>query len=172
MARHIELNPVSHVTIGTVGVPGNRIFYLQGSKGPHLISLTIEKQQAAILVESLNALLAELEAGNKIEASSRQSEVFALDTRLREPIESLFRVGNLGLGFSDETDRIVMVAYELVEEGEEPNVVSFWASPEQVRALIPHTEAVVKAGRPICGNCGRAIDQDGHFCPNRNGHLH
>lgn len=172
MARHIELNPVSHVTIGTIGEPGNRVFYLQGSKGPHLITLIIEKQQAAILAESLSSLLDELESGQKIDTSPNQNEYFAMDTRLREPVEALFRVGNLGLGYSDETERIVLVAYELVEEGEEPNVVSFWASPDQVRALVPHTETVVKAGRPICGNCGRPIDQEGHFCPNRNGHLH
>ncbi len=172
MARHIELNPVSHVTIGTVGVPGERTFYLQGSKGNDLISLVLEKQQAAILADSLAALLNELETNRKIETAPNQGDTFSMDTRLREPVEALFRIGNLGLGYSDEAERIVVVAYEQVEEGEEPNVVSFWASPDQVRALIPHTAAIVRSGRPLCGNCGRAIDQEGHFCPNRNGHLH
>ncbi|MCA9996365.1 MAG: DUF3090 family protein [Anaerolineales bacterium] len=41
-----------------------------------------------------------------------------------------------------------------------------------MRVLIPHTREVVNAGRPICGNCGRPIDAEGHFCPNRNGHKH
>jgi uncharacterized repeat protein (TIGR03847 family) len=172
MARHIELNPVSHVTIGTIGELGQRVFYLQGSRGPHLISLIIEKQQAAIMVESLTSLLHDLESGDKTKPPISQDDFFAMDTRLREPVEALFRVGNLGLGYSEETERIVMVAYELVEEDVEPNVVSFWASSDQVRALIPHAESVIKSGRPLCGNCGRAIDQEGHFCPNRNGHLH
>lgn len=172
MASHIELNPVAHMTIGTIGEPGQRVFYLQGSRGPHLISLVIEKHQAAILVESLASLLHDLEVSQQIKPSGSQDDFFAMDTRLREPVEALFRVGNLGLGYSEETSRLVVVAYELVEEGEEPNVVSFWASPDQVRALVPHAEAVIKSGRPICGNCGRAIDQEGHFCPNRNGHLH
>jgi uncharacterized repeat protein (TIGR03847 family) len=172
MARHIELNPVSHMTIGTVGVPGQRVFYLQGSKGNHLISLVLEKQQAALLADSMAALLEELEINRKISPNPNQNEQLNLDARLREPVEALFRVGSLGLGYSEDVGRVVVVAYEMVEEGEEPNVVSFWATPDQARALVPHVMALVKAGRPICGNCGRAIDQEGHFCPNRNGHLH
>jgi uncharacterized repeat protein (TIGR03847 family) len=92
--------------------------------------------------------------------------------RLREPVEPLFRVGNIGLGYNEESHRIAIVAYELVDEEEEPNVVSFWATGVQVQALIKHTLEVVKAGRPICGNCGQPIDVEGHFCPHRNGHSH
>jgi uncharacterized repeat protein (TIGR03847 family) len=91
--------------------------------------------------------------------------------RLKEPVQPLFRVGNMGLGYNEDSDQVVLVAYELVEEGEEPNVVSYWASRDQVQALIQHANDVVKAGRPICGNCGRPIDVDGHFCPHRNGHA-
>ena len=43
MARHIELNPVTHLTVGTIGPPGRRTFYLQGSQGSQTISLVIEK---------------------------------------------------------------------------------------------------------------------------------
>lgn len=157
------------MTVGTVGEPGKRVFYLQGSKGNNLISLIIEKQQAAMLIDSFRALLDEIR--DRIEDSSTDDS-WAADIRMREPQEVLFRVGNMGLGYSEEARRIVLVAYELVEEGEEPNVVSFWASPAQIRALIPHIRAVVSAGRPICGNCGEPIDREGHFCPRRNGHLH
>lgn len=168
MARHIELNPVHHLTVGTVGPPGQRVFYLQGSKGSDLVSLIIEKQQAAMLATSLESLLEEL--GDKLRRGEAQDPIWT-DMRLREPIEPLFRVGNLGLGYNDDAGRIVVVAYELVDEEEEPNVVSFWVSREQIQSLIRHTTDVVKAGRPICGNCGQPIDPEGHFCPNRNGHA-
>lgn len=172
MAQHIELNPVSHVTIGAVGVPGQRVFYLQGSKGSHVVTLIIEKQQAAILTNSLGALLKELAAEQKIISNANESEAMMVDTRLREPLEVLFRVGEMGLGYSEEASKIVLVAYEQVEEGVEPNIVSFWATPTQIKALIPQAESAVKAGRPICGNCGEPINREGHFCPRRNGHLH
>jgi uncharacterized repeat protein (TIGR03847 family) len=169
MAQHIELNPVSHLTIGTVGPPGQRVFYFQGSKGSDVVSLIIEKQQAAMMASSIETLLHEIRQES---AADENRESVWTDMRLREPIEPLFRVGNIGLGHNEEAGRITIVAYELVEEEEEPNVVSFWATKVQVQSLAKHALAVVKAGRPICGNCGNPIDAEGHFCPHRNGHSH
>ncbi|MCA9959743.1 MAG: DUF3090 domain-containing protein [Anaerolineales bacterium] len=169
MARQIELNPVSHLTVGTIGPPGQRTFYLQGGRGTQMISLVIEKEQAVMLANSFESLLEDL---NKRYPQAETQEPVWMDMRLREPIETLFRVGNMGVGYNEASQQIVLVAYELVEEDEEASVVSYWATREQVQALIQHTYEVVKAGRPICGNCGRPIDADGHFCPNRNGHMH
>jgi uncharacterized repeat protein (TIGR03847 family) len=168
MARHIELNPVTHITIGTVGPPGQRVFYLQGSRGADIVSTIIEKQQASMLASSLETLLEEL--AEKHPTANDRDSVWT-DMRLRDPIEPLFRVGNMGLGYNEEVDKIIVVAYELVEEEEDANAVSFWASRAQAQALIKHAREVVSAGRPICGNCGQPIDPDGHFCPNRNGHA-
>lgn len=168
MAQNIELNPASHLTVGTVGTPGKRVFYLQGSKGSEMISLIIEKQQATMLATSLDSLLEEL---SKEQPGDETHETAWTDMRLREPIEPLFRVGNMGLGYNEEKGRLVVVAYELVEEGEEPNAVSFWISRSQAQSLIQHSQGIVSAGRPICGNCRQPIDPEGHFCPNRNGHA-
>lgn len=168
MARHIELNPVTHLTIGTVGEPGSRTFYIQGSRGNQIVSLVIEKEQASMLANSFESLVAEL---NTTYPQQTNEEPVWKDMRLKEPVEALFRVGNMGLGYNEDSDQIVVVAYELVQEGEEPSVVSYWATRQQVQALIQHTYEVVKAGRPICGNCGRPIDAEGHFCPHRNGHA-
>jgi uncharacterized repeat protein (TIGR03847 family) len=168
MARHIEMNPVTHLTIGTVGPPGQRVFYLQGSRGSDIVSMIIEKQQASMLASSLETLLEDL--AEKYPADVDREPVWT-DMRLREPIEPLFRVGNMGLGYNEEVDKVVVVAYELVDEEEEASAVSLWASRAQAQALIKHANEVVSAGRPICGNCGQPIDPDGHFCPNRNGHA-
>jgi uncharacterized repeat protein (TIGR03847 family) len=171
MAHQIELNPVSSLTIGTVGEPGQRTFYLQGSRGSQTISLVIEKEQAAMLANSLQTFLEELETQHPSETRDADESVMQ-DMRLRQPVEGLFRVGNMGMGYNETGDQIVLVAYELVEEDEDPNVVSFWASRAQMSALIERAREVVAAGRPICGNCGRPMDPEGHFCPNRNGHRH
>jgi uncharacterized repeat protein (TIGR03847 family) len=171
MATHIELNPLSHLTIDTIGEPGNRTFYLQGSQAGELVTLVIEKQQAAALAESFESLLEELGKQDAEIRRVNESTVYA-DLTLRQPVEELFRVGSLSLGFSEEAKRIVIVAYELVADDDEPNVVSFWAEPRQVKALINQTTQVVKSGRPICGNCGEPIDASGHWCAQRNGHKH
>ena len=170
MPRHIELNPVSHLTVGTVGVPGKRTFYLQGRQGMNTISLTIEKEQAMMLANSFESLIAELET--KYPEFTGEKNDAVMDMRLQEPSEVLFRVGNMGLGYNEDSDQVVVVAYELVEEEEEANVVSFWVDRTRVELLIPHIHDVVRSGRPICGNCGGPIDAAGHFCPQRNGHAH
>ena len=171
MAQQIELNPVSYLTVGTVGPPGQRVFYLQGSRGIDTISLIVEKEQVSIMANSLETFLEELE--EKYPEETRDAEESILqDMRLRPPVDGLYRVGNMGLGYNETADQIVLVAYELVDEEEEPKVVSFWASRTQMRALIDHARKIVAAGRPICGNCGQPIDPQGHFCPNRNGHRH
>ena len=171
MANQMELNPVSYLTVGTVGPPGQRVFFLQGGRGSQTISLTIEKEQATMLANSLDTFLQELEEKHPAETRDPDESVLQ-DMRLREPIEELFRVGNMGMGFNESADQIVLVAYELVDEDEEPNAVSFWASRSQMKALVTHAREVVASGRPICGNCGRPMGPDGHFCPNRNGHRH
>jgi len=171
MAQQIELNPTTHLTIGTIGSPGQRAFYLQGGQGIEIVSLLVEKEQASVLSDSLESFLEELEQKHPLETRDTE-ETILQDMRLREPVESLFRVGNMGLGYNEAGDQIVLVAYELVDEEEEPNVVSFWATRVQIRALASHAREVVASGRPICGNCGRPMDPDGHFCPNRNGHSH
>lgn len=171
MAHQIDLNPASHLTVGTIGVPGQRTFYLQGSRGAQTVSLVIEKEQAILLGSSLENFVEELER-NHPSGKREPAEPVWMDMRLREPIDELFRVGNMGLGYSENDDLIVLIAYELVDEGEDPNVVSFWAGRAQIQSLINHINDVVKQGRPICGNCGRPIDPEGHFCPQRNGHRH
>jgi uncharacterized repeat protein (TIGR03847 family) len=171
MAHQIDLNPATHLTVGTVGPPGRRTFFLQGSRGTQTISLTIEKEQAILLASSLESFLDDLNREHPPAAREALEPVW-MDMRLREPIEELFRVGNMGLGYSEGDDLVVLIAYELVEEGEDPNVVSFWASRAQIQSLVKHVADVVKQGRPICGNCGRPIDPEGHFCPQRNGHRH
>jgi len=124
-----------------------------------------------MLANSLEAFLEELE--QKHPPTMRGTdETILQDMRLREPIEGLFRVGNMGMGFNDTANQIVLVAYELVDEDDDPDVVSFWGSRRQMEALVTRAREVVAAGRPICGNCGRPIDASGHFCPNRNGHRH
>lgn len=173
MATHIELNPATHLTVNTIGEPGNRTFYLQGGREDDVVSLVIEKQQAAALAEGFESLLEELAKEYPDIKALVNSEVIYTDLTLRQPIDSLFRVGNLSLGFSEGERRVVVVAYELVPEDEEPNVVSFWSDPEHIKSLIEHTKQVVQSGRPVCAHCGEPIEPtEAHWCIQQNGHKH
>jgi probable phosphomutase (TIGR03848 family)/uncharacterized repeat protein (TIGR03847 family) len=162
-----DLNPVSRVMAGALGEPGHRVFYLQARQGTLLITLQAEKEQIASLNSGIVEMLDKLP--ERVQAESQASPY---DAVLEEPLEPLFRIGQLGLGYDQENDLLVIVAYEVTEEEnpETVNVVRFWATRGQMRVLAEHASQVVAGGRPICVLCGRPIDPEGHFCPRRNGH--
>ena len=168
MGAVYDLNPVAKLTIGAIGPPGQRVFYLQGQSGDELVSLIIEKQHAVALAASLDELLAELDA--------RFPRPVARDTgtgggELALPVEPLFRVGQIGLGYDQTADLVVIIAYETtLEEDEDGSVVRFWGKREQMRTLRNLALAAVEGGRPTCPICGELIEPTGHLCPRRNGH--
>ncbi len=169
-----DLNPVSRITIGAIGAPGKRVFYLQARKETQLATVVIEKQQVQVLAVGVEQFLADLQQRypNLPEASA---EYAPADMELEEPIEPAFHVGHIGLGYDEATDRLVLVVRELQEESDDPEQASlarFWATRSQVRGLCRWGVEVAGQGRPICGNCGEPIDPEGHFCPKRNGHKH
>lgn len=161
-----DLNPVTHITAAAIGKPGKRTFYLQGRQGATVVTLVTEKEQMSALSTGIDQLL------ERLGWSPRPVQVTATEMELSEPVQPLFRIGQLGLGYDAERNLLVLVAYELPQE-EEPatvNVVRFWATQDQMRALARHAAGIVASGRPICVLCGRPIDPEGHFCPKRNGH--
>jgi uncharacterized repeat protein (TIGR03847 family) len=163
-----DLNPVTRMTAGAIGEPGKRSFFIQATQGTEVVTLLTEKQHVAALAAGIDELLERL--GEKPEKI--MMDVNPHTMALQQPLDPVFRIGQLGLGYDSEHDLLVLVAYELVEE-ENPqtvNVVRFWATREQMRQMARHAAAIVAAGRPICVLCGRPIDPGGHFCPKRNGH--
>lgn len=161
-----DLNPVTHVTVGAEGVPGKRTFYLQGRKGALVVSLIAEKQQITSLASGIDQLI------ERLGGATETVQVTATQMELSQPVEPLFRIGQLGLGYDADRGMVVIVCYEVPEEenAEKVNVVRFWATREQMRALARHAASIVAGGRPTCVLCGRPIDPTGHFCPKRNGH--
>ena len=79
-------------------------------------------------------------------------------------IEPMFRVAQMGLGYDEDRDMVVLVAQELIvlQEGQDPDlvqpsVVRFWGSRKQMRALSMHTLDVVKQGRADPKSNGRIL---------------
>lgn len=165
----IELNPADFVTIDTIGPKGQRVFYLQAGKDKQLVSMIIEKEQSWALSEAIRELLDDLD---KRTDSNTQVDVTKLDMALREPIEPVFRVAQMGLGYDEENDRVVLIAQELVITGDEdeseleidleddqirPSVVRIWCTREQMAALSLHAMDTVKSGRADPRQNGRLV---------------
>ena len=170
--RVIELNPVYRITADAIGEPGHRTFYIQARKGATLVTLLCEKEQVRALAEAAEQMLEELKAKYPKGAQYMQLQ---MDMSLEEPLTPEFRIGQMGLGYDEENDLIVVVARELLPEevgDEEASVVRLFCSRAQMDALHTHAHEVVSRGRPICPLCGRPIEPGAaHFCPRSNGHA-
>jgi uncharacterized repeat protein (TIGR03847 family) len=173
MAHVIDLNPVLRITTGAIGKPGKRVFYLQAEGESRRISLICEKQQVQALGVGLQEFLQDLQQRHPHLLSPSGSYLEA-DMELQEPVEPLFRVSQFGLGYDEETDRVILVAQEQSDDEATENSVTvrFWATRSQMMAMAAHGLGIASQGRPICGNCLQPIDPDGHFCPRRNGHKY
>jgi uncharacterized repeat protein (TIGR03847 family) len=162
-----DLKPLSHITIDTLGPPGKRVFYLQGGRGAQVITLVIEKEHALALVSGLDDLFAELPALQL----GGSDQISPLGESLRQPVEPLFHVGQMGLAYDESSDMVVLVAYQLASEDQEDvPAVRFWGTRDQMRTLRDQALSAVEGGRPVCSLCGGIIDPGGHLCPRRNGH--
>jgi len=146
-------------TAGTVGPPGQRVFYLQAGDGGSVRSVRLEKQQVSALAEYLAGMLHDLPAPADVPPAPR----------LVEPVAADWVVGNIGVAYDNELDRIVIVAEELVAE-DEPDGESLKVilSRSQVRAFIERAEELMAGGRPPCRVCGAPMDPAGHACPRAN----
>lgn len=166
----MDFNPVSRITIGSVGQPGQRVFLLQASQGSSMITLKLEKEQAMVLASSVIELLEELDQKYP-RSQSKFDKPLSSDLMLREPMDPAFVIGQIGLGYDQDQDLVVLVVQEIEFEGlEKPATARFWATRAQIQALSDHTLEVASRGRPICPLCDSPIDPEGHFCPRSNGH--
>ncbi|MGH9283802.1 MAG: DUF3090 family protein [Acidimicrobiales bacterium] len=160
MSESYELLDVDKLTVGTVGVPGQRLFLLQARAGAEVVTLKVEKVQVAALASHL---------GNMLKALPRPDEL-PDDLALEEPAEPEWVVGGLSASYDQALDRLLLIAEEAVPDDENGAEARFSLTREQVAALAIHGTRLVEAGRPPCPLCGYPLDQRGHDCPRTNGH--
>jgi uncharacterized repeat protein (TIGR03847 family) len=160
VSSSFEISDVDHLTTGAIGPPGQRVFYLQARQGVQVVTLRLEKAQVAALVAYLAGMLADMPPPGDLPS--------AMD--LIEPVVAEWVVASLGVSYDEDVDRVIILAEELVEEGEEPARARITATREQVAALSMRGAEAVAAGRPPCPLCGQPLDPEGHTCPRLNGH--
>src|SRR5258708_15176271 len=76
--------------------------------------------------------------------------------RINPPVDPLFRVGEIGLGYDKDRDMVVLFVKELLTEEDDPEtaaVVRFWATRTQVRMLARCGVEGASRGRTICPQC-------------------
>ncbi|HSG43545.1 MAG TPA: DUF3090 domain-containing protein [Anaerolineales bacterium] len=170
----IDVDPCDHLTADAIGPPGQRVFYMQAYQDQRTITVIIEKMQLQSLAISVEQFLGELEEKDP-DLSEASGDYVEEVMHINPPVDPLFRVGEIGLGYDKERDRVVLFVKEILTEEDDPEnaaVIRFWATRKQVRMLARWGVEVSSRGRPICPQCGQPEEPEGHFCPKKNGHLH
>ena len=170
-------NEVSRFTVGTVGVPGERTFYLQIRAGNEVISTSLEKSQVAVLSERLNYMLKEIRLAHPLIS---RPQLIRDSLPLETPVMDEFRVGSMAIFFDAEIEKIQIdlrelnIADEEVDDElltiEDLQVLRVFITPSQAKSFHDRAELVVAAGRQPCPFCSFPIDPQGHLCARANGY--
>jgi uncharacterized repeat protein (TIGR03847 family) len=193
VSRSFEMPEAQWATVGTVGPPGRRTFYLQARQDDQLVTLKLEKQQVAAIAQFLGEILSDLPTPDGLPNNASMN--------LTEPVLAEWAVGALQLAYDSGSDRIVLLAEEVSDDAgdaDDPDdVVGLADEPSgieallgqgsesdpsdrgvgrigltrvQAAAIVARSWELVQSGRPTCALCGHPIDPEGHSCPRTNGH--
>jgi uncharacterized repeat protein (TIGR03847 family) len=172
MSVYYDFDEVDAFTVGAVGQPGSRMFFLQARRGTTRVTVKCEKQQASAIADYLRRVL------NDLPDPTEKPVPGAME--LAAPVDAAFVLGPVGLGYDRSSDRVLVQLEEVVELDEEGEPVELdeddddrgrvrvFLTRSQAAAFCEHTDAVVAAGRPACRWCTQPINPDGHVCPRMN----
>lgn len=165
-----EFTSVERVIIGTIGLPGEREFFLQVISEGRAFSFAMEKGQAAALSGRMRELLREIrrrKGSGFVQTATSPVD----DAPLQLPVESEFRLGEMSLMWMDEEEQVLFQAKN-AEEGkdDDSSKLSISLRIEQVSEFIRRTDRIVGAGRAPCPFCGLPLNLEGHLCPRANGY--
>lgn len=167
----VDFDPADVITVGVVGEPGHRTFFLEARQGPRTCTVLLEKAQLQELgTQILNIL--EPEEGHS---------GFAPDPIGGPDGPPGWRVGSIQLALNapegsctlllEEMPRLQLADDEEADqEASDLRAARLVGTVRQIRRLGESALRAVSGGRPICPLCHFPIDPEGHVCPATNGH--
>src|SRR5512139_3865164 len=130
----IDVDPCDHITSDAIGQPGQRVFYIQALQADKTYTVIIEKTQLQSLAVGVEQFLAEVARQNpNLEEAS--ADYVEAQMRISPPVDPAFRVGEIGLGYDQIRDRVVLFVRELQaedQEAESGTVYRFWCTRTQL----------------------------------------
>lgn len=168
MSVFYEFDDVDGFTVGTIGRPGERVFYVLVRCGAERVSVRCEKQQVAAIAQYLQRALVDLPPPeDRPLPAAMEADPLHYD--------ELFVLGPVGLGYDRSNDRILIQFEEIAivdAEGEpiedDRGHLRVFVTRGQAESFAARTNDVVESGRPQCQWCAGPIDPDGHDCPRMN----
>jgi uncharacterized repeat protein (TIGR03847 family) len=166
MSPSFDLGSVDAFTAGTVGEPGQRVFYLQARADGQVVTVKCEKQHVAALGQYLERLLQDLPAPGDGPLPT------ALE--LVDPIDAVWVAGQPRVAWDADADHFLVEVEEFDpdaitdDEDDDRGRLRLMLTRGQALAFAARAVELVAAGRPSCRFCGLPMDPDGHPCPRMN----
>ena len=170
MSVYYDFDEVDAFTVGAIGQPGGREFFLQARRGPTRVTVKCEKQQASAIADYLRRVL--------IDLPDPTEKPVAGAMELATPMDPAFVLGPVGLGYDRGSDRVLVQLEEVIalnaegeaieQDDDNRGHVRVFLTRSQASAFCEHADSVVAAGRPACRWCAQPVNPEGHACPRMN----
>jgi uncharacterized repeat protein (TIGR03847 family) len=161
LSESFEFDEVGLFTAGTLGPRGQRVFLLEIAARAGFYWFKVEKQQVSAIAEYLDQLIEDLPT---IEGPPTE-----LEGMFDDPTGVEWTIGSIAAAYESETDRIVLLCEELIEDDSDDEdqtaTLRVRLDRHQVLGFVNHARELVASGRPPCQFCGRSLEGDGSFCP-------
>lgn len=147
MTEHqLIFQPATILRVNTIGAPGERTFFLQGGDADKLVTLLIEKVQVQVIAIGAIKLIDGIE-DQQTEIEKSRADFDEAEMQLALPVDPLFRVDGIALGYDQEKDLLLL---QVTEDGanDDRQQVMFWVTRERMRGLALWVLELANRGRP------------------------
>lgn len=166
-----DFGPVTRLQADAVGRPGQRAFRVLVESERGSACLWVEREQLQALAMLIEQLLSGWPAIQIQSGAGAAAEQPATGGSFPSKPDIDFRVGQLALGFDDQTSLYVLLAHNVESEsGEDPDFTC-QATRAQLRGLSETIPPLLAAGRPRCPMCEAPLGSGKHRCARANGHV-
>lgn len=138
--------PATILRINAIGAPGERTFFLQGGDADRLVTLLVEKVQVQVMAVGAIRMIDGIES-EQFDFEKSLARYDEAEMQLVLPLDPLFRVDEVALGYDEEKDLLLL---QVAEEGAEDDrqQVMFWVTREKMHGLALWALELANRGRP------------------------
>ncbi len=134
MSNHqLIFQPATILRVNAIGAPGERTFFLQGGDADRLVTLLVEKVQVQVMAVGAIRMIDGIET-EQFDFEKSLARYEEAEMQLVLPVDPLFRVEEVALGYDQEKDLVLLQVSE-EGSGDDRQQVMFWVTREKMRGL-------------------------------------
>ncbi|NOZ73181.1 MAG: DUF3090 family protein [Chloroflexi bacterium] len=162
-----NFDPADHFTVGTIGPPEQQTIILQAGHGIEFVSILCQREQLLALGEGLLTLLDQIVESYHLPLPPPES---GQDLSLVGPLVPVGSVSQIGAGYNEAEDNIIIVIQIAILNGETKQIARFTIGRAQAQAFAYHALELISTRKSTCPVCGEPLNLQRHVCPATNGH--